>query len=217
MRITAKGSLLKLTVYRSNIHPREDARPIGTLLRVPGIITQRFRNDCQDHALYTDIKTESHKQYGNPIVVNVPVYLTHDLEAITADTAAGNIHYGNFVCRMSMVDYMWRTGRICGVTVDEAISEATAMIEQEVVKYSHYLRRDVFELTVRFSERQRYTDTWRLLTYSSVCYGPDPATNGMLEEIRTWHMIADVCSQLCIEAMREITCTTANGVSAVTD
>jgi hypothetical protein len=205
MRITAKGAQLRMTVYRADeLHPRSARQLHNTLLIIPDSFIDIH---ISDRLLYTDIQTESARVPGNPIVVDVPVYITNDFEAITADNSKGHVYCGHAVCRQAEVTFLWKTGVLKSETWVQAVAEITAIVREEVELYAHYMRGNAFELVVQYRNTYASGEVWHLLTYLDVCYGPDPAKNGMLAQIAGWPRIlsSGVCARMCVAAMQKIT------------
>ena len=204
MRITMKGARLRLTVQRVDWNPRRMYNLVGTLLIVPGAsIGGYILDDCE---IYTDIDTECRKQPDNPILINIPVYYSEDMLAITADNTKGHIFVGNMVWRQRGVNYLSGNEDLRGLSQDRLLSEVSAMMHSEIEEYAHFLRGTVFEMTVRYRQRSVATEQggWSHLYHSEKIYGTDPETNGMLDGLRRVPRVYSICMDLAKSVMHEL-------------
>lgn len=205
MRITMKGARLRLSVFRVARNPRCGYDLVGTLLTVPdgGI----GHNPLGDRTIYTDIETESRRQPDNPILINIPVYYTEDMLAITADGTKGHIFCGNMVCRRNRLTYLGSTEDAQELSQDELEFEIAQRMYREIEDYAHFLRGDVFDMTVRYRDRIVSQDSggWRLLYLRENSYGMDPETNGMFNDMRYCPHMHAICMGLAKSVMHDFT------------
>ena len=204
MRITMKGARLRLSVFRVAHNPRCEYDLVGTLLTGPDV--SMGHNPLGDRTIYTDIETESMKQPDNPILINIPVYYTEDMLAITADDTEGHIFCGNMVCRRNRVTYLGSGENFQDFSQDELEWELTQRMYKELEDYAHFLRGDVFDTTVRYRDRTVSSEhgAWLFLYLSENAYGTDPETNGMLDDMRHTHMHS-ICMDLAKSVMHDFT------------